>query len=133
MAVEFAPWAELEPWIEIAIARLTVRSDPNDSVARSPAGSTWLDPRVHLFSGKDGSPCQSHGNDAGEWVNMTGARCSSVGAPDLEVSFDVFLAINALGRRRKATSALDSPVAMLAPRSSEIEPKGCSSIRAVRA
>jgi hypothetical protein len=37
----------------------TVRPDPNDSVARSPAGSTRLDPWVHLLSGKDGSPCQA--------------------------------------------------------------------------
>jgi hypothetical protein len=56
--------------------RATVRSDPNDSVARSPAGST----RGSIFSrakmGRRVNPriTSGDGDDAEEWVNMTGTR-----------------------------------------------------------
>jgi hypothetical protein len=52
--------------------RSTVRSDPNDSVARSPAGST----RESIFSPAKMDRRVKHGDDAGEWVNMTGTRSS---------------------------------------------------------
>ncbi len=51
-----------------------VRSDPNDSVARSPAGSTLGSTRGSIFSRAKMDRRVNHGDDAGEWVNMTGTR-----------------------------------------------------------
>jgi hypothetical protein len=51
----------------------TVRCDPNDSVARSPAGSTLGSTLGSIFSRR-----VKHGDDAGEWVDMTGTRCNGL-------------------------------------------------------